>query len=141
MGFLQGGLVDMNSYRSTITAHSTGESELCAQAAGAMSCAYIRMGVSDILFNDSSRPWTVPFFTDSSAAIAMNNTERPTARNKHISKRFFYGRSQVQTGMLSFYHVGDEYSLADLGTKNLNADKASFKLSIVEVPVSDHAIG
>ena len=39
------------------------------------------------------------------------------------------------------HHIDADHSLADVGTKNLTAEESSYKLSIVEVPVSDHAIG
>ena len=38
-------------------------------------------------------------------------------------------------------HIDVDHSLPDVGTKNLTAEESSYKLSIVEVPVSDHAIG
>ena len=99
------------------------------------------MGVADILFNDPNRPWTIPFMTDSQAAIAMNSSERPTKRTRHIDRRYFFGRSERLASHIEFFHVGADYSLADVATKNLTEEESRYKLSMMEYPVSDHAIG
>ena len=141
MGFLQGGLVDAQSFVPQPIPHSTAESETMAISVGAMSCSYIRMGVSDVLFDNPERPWTVPFCSDSMAAIAMNNSDRPSRRSRHIERRWFYGRSEVQAARIKLHHVGADYSMADVGTKNLSHEESAYKLSLMEVPVTDHAIG
>ena len=45
------------------------------------------------------------------------------------------------SGKLEFHHVDAGHSLADVGTKNLPHEESAYKLSIMEVPVNDHAIG
>ena len=99
------------------------------------------MGIADILFDDPSRPWTVPVMSDSSAAIAMNNNSRPTRRIHHIDRQWFCARSEVASGRITLNNVGADYSLADVGTKNLTAEASAYKLSIMELPVMDHALG
>jgi hypothetical protein len=79
--------------------------------------------------------------SDSSAAIAMNSSNKPTKRNRHIDRRYFYGREEFLGAKLSFHHTGADFSLGDLGTKNLQHDESKYKLSIVEYPVSDHHVG
>ena len=61
-------------------------------------------------------------------------------RTRHIDRRWFYARDQCLQSRIKFHHVNDEYSLADLGTKNLSAESAAFKLSIVEKHVTDSEI-
>jgi hypothetical protein len=140
MGMFQGGIVDASSFVAPVVPNSTAESECIAIAVGAMSCAYIRMGINDILHNNPSRPWTVPFFSDSTSGIAMNTSEKPTSRSRHMDRRYFYGRSQAQQGNIKFYHIDGEYSITDIGTKNLTNEEAEYKLSVIEHKVSDHAI-
>jgi hypothetical protein len=69
----------------------------------------------------------------------MNSNERSTRRNRHIDRRHFYAREEFQSGKLSFHHVGADYSLADVGTKNLTAEEAAYKLSVMEHPISTPA--
>jgi hypothetical protein len=141
LGFYQGGIIDMSSFVAQPIPHSTAESETIAISVGAMACAYARMGIADILFDNADKPWTIPLISDSSAAIAMNSNNKPTKRNKHIDRRYFYGREEFLASKLEFHHIDADHSLADLGTKNLTAEESAYKLSIVEYPVTDHVIG
>jgi hypothetical protein len=141
LGFYQGGVIDASSFVPQPIPHSTAESETMAISLGAMACAYARMGIADILFDDPNRPWTIPMMSDSTAAIAMNSSNKPTKRNRHIDRRYFYGREECLSARLSFHHIGADYSLGDLGTKNLRPEESRYKLSIVEYPVSDHYTG
>jgi hypothetical protein len=99
------------------------------------------MGIADILFDNAEKPWTIPLISDSSAAIAMNSNNKPTKRNRNIDRRYFYGREEYLASRIEFHHIDADHSLADLATKNLTAEEASYKLSIVECPVTDHQIG
>jgi hypothetical protein len=134
-------MIDMSSFVAQPIPHSTAESETIAISLGAMACAYVRMGIADILFDDPTRPWTIPMISDSSAAIAMNTSNKPTRRNRHIDRRYFYGREEYLASKLIYHHIDADHSLADLGTKNLTTEEAAYKLSITEYPVSDHHIG
>ena len=141
IGFYQGGIVDACSFVAQPIPHSTAESETIAIALGAMGCSYVRKGIADVLFDQPERPWTVPFFSDSQAAIAMNQMEKPTKRNKHIDKRYFYGLQEKLAGRIDLLYVDTDHSLPDVGTKGLTAEEAKYKLSIMEYPVSDGAVG
>ena len=55
IGLFQGGVIDAGSFVPRPIAGSTMESEIMAMAAGAMTCAYARMGIADILFGDPLR--------------------------------------------------------------------------------------
>jgi len=141
IGFFQGGVIDAASFVPQPIPHSTAESETMAIGPGAMACAYARKAIADILFDDPDRPWTVPFISDSQAAIAMNNNERPTRRNKHIDSRYFYGRQERQRSRIEFHYLDTKFSIADIGTKNLPWEESANKLKILEYPVTDSAIG
>jgi hypothetical protein len=70
----------------------------------------------------------------------MNRNDRCTARTKHIERRWLYHRFLRQQGVISLHHVnGDRCNLADIGTK-CGAAEEDFKLSIMEVPVTDKSI-
>jgi len=141
MGFFQGGLIDASSFVAQPIPHSTAESETIALATGAMACTYARRGIASVLYDDPDRLWTVPMISDSQAAIAMNSQDKPTRRSRHIERRWFYARQERLASRLAFHHIDADHSLADLGTKNLTAEDAAYKLSIVERAVSDQAIG
>ena len=140
IGFFQGGAIDHNSFVPLPVANSTAEAETNALAAGTMAAAYTRRGIADILYNNEDKPWTVPIFSDSEAAIAMNSSEKVTKKSRHIERRWFYAKQEYMRSRVIFFHVRDQFSLADLGTKNLTAEEAKYKLSHIEVPVNDFAI-
>ena len=106
-----------------------------------MACSYHRKAIADVLFDEPERPWTVPFFSDSQAAIAMNKSEKPTKRNKHIDKRYFYGLQEKVAGRIDLLYVDTDHSLPDVATKGLTQEESSYKLSFMEHPVTDNAIG
>ena len=141
IGFCQGGVVDASSFVAQPIPHSTAESEMIAIALGAMACSYVRKAVADVLFDDPERPWTVPFLSDSQAAIAMNKSEKPTKRNKHIDKRYFYGLQEKLAGRIELLYVDTDHSLPDVATKGLTQEESQYKLSIMEYPVTDAAVG
>jgi hypothetical protein len=141
MGFLQGGCIDFSSFVPLPIAQSTAEAETNALCIGSMSSAHVRQGFMQIVTGDSSAPYTVPIFTDSSAAEAISKNDRDTKRTRHIDRRFQYARHARKSGHISVHHVnGDTYQLADLGTKNVPTEEASYKLSIIEAPSTDNAI-
>ena len=130
----------MSSFVEQPVPHSTAESETIAMACGAMACSYIRQGVASVIYNNPEKLWTVPMMVDSTSAILINEKDKPTRRTRHIDRRWFYARDQCLQSRIKFHHVSDEYSLADLGTKNLSAENAAFKLSMVEKHVTDSEI-
>ena len=133
--------MDASSFVPQPIPHSTAESETMALSLGAMACAYARMGIADVLHDDADRNWTIPMMSDSTAAILMNSSDKPTKRNRHIDRRWFYARNEKTGGRIEFFHVDADHSLADIATKNLPADESMYKLSIMEFPVTDHSIG
>ena len=116
MGFFQGGLVDMNSFVAQPVPHSTAELETMAIGLGAMAYSYARQAIADVLFDDDTKPWTVPFLSDSQAAIAMNESEKPTKRNKHIDKRYFFGRQEKMSSNVDYMYVDTTRCMPDVAT-------------------------
>lgn len=130
----QGGIVDMNSFVPSIIAQSSAESESNTMCVGAMAAANARMIIMELRTGDSGASYTVPMLVDSTAAIAINCNDKDTRRTRHIERRWLYTRSERRCGHLAIYHVsGDDYQLADLGTKSIPAPKARAKLAIIEV--------
>ena len=138
---LQGGLVDFSSFVPTPITMSSAEAEINAMTVGAMATNFLRQVICDVLYNDPSRPLTVPLLTDSSSGIFITQNDRDTRRTRHIERRWLYIRTSRMNGNIQVFHLpGDTYNLADPGTKNLSSKSASYKLSILEVPVQDSPI-
>jgi len=75
-------------------------------------------------------------FTSSSSGIAATRNQRLTSMSCHIACRWYYVRQARQAGHIQLLHIdGDKYQLADLGTKNVPATEALYKLSIIETSI------
>ena len=75
-------------------------------------------------------------FTDSLSGMAATRNQRTTSMSRHIARRWYYIRQARQAGHIHLLHIdGDKYQLADLGTKNVPASEAIYKLSLIETPV------
>ena len=137
----QGGLVDHSSFVPTPITLSSAEAEINAMTVGTMSASFLRQVIMDVLYNDSSKPFSVPMLTDSQSGIFITQNERDTKRTRHIERRWLYVRQERQCGHIVLYFLpGDEFNVADLGTKNVPAKSATYKLTIIEAPVSDSPI-
>ena len=92
----------------------------------------------EILSGNPSTPLTIPFYTDSSAALAITTNEKQTKRTRHIDLRYFYSCQAQSSGLISTHHVkGDEFQLADIGTKNLPSSVLFPKDNILVLPDSN----
>jgi len=79
--------------------------------------------------------FTVPVLTASSSGIAARN-QHVASMSCHIAGCWYYVRQARQAGHIQLLHIdGDKYQLADLGTKNVSATEASYKLSIIETSI------
>ena len=137
---LAGGPVSFSSFVPTILAMSTAEAEMNAMTSATVATIEIRRILSQVLFNDSQRPWTVPLFTDSKAAAAIAKSDKVNARNRHIERRQLCPRYAQQQGHIRILHIdGDKYQLADLGTKNTDSTDPTVaaKLEVIEAPCPD----
>jgi hypothetical protein len=140
IGMFMGGPIDYNSHVPNPIAMSSAEAETNALTVAVMAGSHTRMILNEALFgpDQSGRPYTIPFLIDSQAAFDISKNDKGTKRTRHIERRWLYCRNALQSGQISLHHVdGDEYQLADIGTKNLPAQKMAYKLSILEAPHSE----
>jgi hypothetical protein len=139
-GLIQGGLVDFSSFVPSPISSSSAESESNALCVGTLAANYARQVFCDIIYNNPSRPFTVPIFIDSSAAEAITKNDKDTHCTRHIEHRWLIHRKHRQAGLINIFHInGDKFNIADLGTKSTLSHSA-YKISIIDHPVSDHSI-
>ena len=135
MEFVQGGLVDLNSYVPAPVALSSAEAENNTLTVGTMSAVHIRQIIMDLRYDDPHQPFTVPVYIDSQAANAISNNDKDTKRTHHIECHWHYTHQAKATGTIITPHVpGDEFQLADIGSKNLPMSVAFPKLQVMEAP-------
>ena len=130
ISFINGGMVDHASHVPVPVAMSTGEAEYLGAGNACMSAAHLRMLVYDLQFlgtkqhtyenHDQIPPALIVL--DSEAAIAMANSDRDTARTRHISRRFHYVRHGVSRQEHVLAWVPTDEQMADLLTKSGNFD-------------------
>jgi hypothetical protein len=90
----------------------------------------------NLVYGDQDRPFTVPMFTNSLSGKAATRNQRSTSMSRHIARRWYYIRQARQAGHIQLLHInGNKYQLADLGTINIPALEATYKLSLIETPV------
>ena len=134
MILFQGGLIDHSSFVPNIVAMSSAEAEICAMCVGAMATCHFRQVYCDIMFDDPSRPYTVPILSDSKSGIISCGNDRDTKQTRHIDRRMYAIRLLIQHALVTLIFIpGDKYNVADLGTKNLSSPANSYKLSIIEI--------
>ena len=100
---INGGAVDHGSQMPVPIAMSTGEAEYLGAGNACMSAAHIRMLIYDMHNLGSpehsyTEPNSMPpaiIVLDSEAAMAMANSDRDTARTRHIARRYHYVRHGV----------------------------------------------
>ena len=77
-----------------------------------------------LFMNNPNDTLTVPILVDSNAAIAMNTSDQPTRRTRHVESRFWFGKQAIQEGKAAFVKVdGKTQQAADPGTKNQQASE------------------
>ena len=91
----QGGLIDHVSWVPFPVPQSTAESENNCYSAAVMRMKFTRRALSKILLNDFEASWTVPICVDSMAAIAMNQSEAPSCRTRHVESRYWYTKQSI----------------------------------------------
>jgi hypothetical protein len=137
----QGGIIDHSTFVPNPIALSSAEAEIYAMTVAAMATNHIRQVFCEAIFGDPDRPYSVPLLTDSKSGIFITQNNRDTKRTRHIERRWLFIRQcRQQSYIIVFFLAGDAYNVADLGTKNCSTPANQFKLSIVEVPVTDYPI-
>jgi hypothetical protein len=82
----------------------------------------------EVLYGNKNRQFTVPFYTDSSATLAIASNTRGTHCTRHIARHYLCCQQAVAVGDISLHHInGNAYQLADIGTKNIPAATAAYK--------------
>jgi hypothetical protein len=140
IGMFMGGPIDFNSHVPNPIAMSSAEAETNALTVAVMAGTHTRMILNEALFgpDQSARPYTIPFLIDIQAAFDISKNDKDTKRTRHIERRWLYCQNAYQSGQINLFHVdGDDYQLADIGTKNLPASKMAYKLSVLESPHSE----
>ena len=98
-----------------------------------MATNYFCQVLCDVLHDSPSRPLTIPILSDSQSGIHWTSSDKEVKTTRHIERRLSAIRLWVANGVLSVHFInGDEYNVADLGTKNCSSPANSYKLSIVE---------
>ena len=124
--YYQGGVIEASS--SVPVALSSAEAESNMGALASRATAYIRMLLLDLRGLDPDLVVTVPLLLDNSAAQSIGHTFRNTEHTRHIARRWFYTRSQIQLGFIRIYWIPNEFMVADALTKNLDGANPSFLL-------------
>ena len=116
---------------------SSAESENNCYSAAIMRMRYTKKALCKILFKAPEAQMTVPICVDSTAAIAMNNSENPTKKTRHVESRYWYGRTSIQEGHAKLIKVdGATQQPADIGTKNQSDKETKYYRYLFEAPRS-----
>ena len=123
----QGGIIDHISWVPNPVPLSTAESESNCYSAAIARSRFPFKAICNILYGNPNYDYTIPIFVDSSAAIAMNTTDKPTKRTRHIESRYWYGKQQCAQGRAKLYKVdGATQQAADIGTKIIQAHESRY---------------
>ena len=123
---INGGAVDHGSQMPVPIAMSTGEAEYLGAGNACMSAAHIRMLIYDMRelgspehsYVEPNKMPSAIIVLDSEAAMAMANSDRDTARTRHIARRYHYVRHGVAQKDHTLVWVKSEDQVADFLTKN-----------------------
>ena len=100
-----------------------------------MRMRYTKKAIAKILFGSEDTQLTVPVGVDSTAAIAMNTSENPTRKTRHVESRYWYAKSSIREGHAARVKVdGATQQPADPGTKNQNDRETQYYRYLFEAP-------
>ena len=125
-------MIDFNSVVTSPVALSSAEAEVNILTIGTISSMHSRMIIMEILTGSPNTSLTIPVYTDSSAALAITANERTSQRTRHIDRRYLFSRDAYAKCYIDPFHVkGEDFQLADIGTKNLAAAKLFAMISLI----------
>ena len=131
----QGGLIDHTSWIPNPIPLSTAESENNCYSAAVMRMRYIKKAICHIILGSPEAPLTVPILVDSTAAMAMNQSDNPTRRTRHVESRHWYGRTSTLQGHCAWVKVdGATQQPADPGTKIQSHKETRYYRYLFEAP-------
>jgi len=129
-------LINFSSFFPNPIAASSCESETNTMTVAVMASRQTAMIYCNLVYGDQDRPFTVTMFPDSLSGMAATRNQRTTSMSRHIARRWYYIQQARQAGHIKLLHNdGNKYQLANLGTKNVPASEATYKLSLIETPV------
>ena len=132
---MQGGLIDHVSWVPNPIPMSTAESENNCYSAACMRILYTMKAIKKIFMGSTEATYTVPVLVDSSAAIAMNTSENPSRRTRHVASRHWFARQSQQQGHTALVKVdGKTQQPADIGTKLFKEDDSAYYRALFEAP-------
>ena len=118
--FMNGGPITWKSKVSCSIALSSAEAELFASVHCAKEIAHIRR-LCKLLGIEQLEPTTM--YDDSTAAIAINNSDATTARLRHIEIKWFFVRQLREQGLVRMKKIHTDENVSDHLTKALAAPK------------------
>ena len=118
--FMNGGPITWKSKVSCSIALSSAEAELFASVHCAKEIAHIRR-LCKLLGIEQLEPTTM--YDDSTAAIAINNSDATTARLRHIEIKWFFVRQLRGQGLVRMKKIHTDENVSDHLTKALAAPK------------------
>ena len=135
--FHQGGVIDHISWVPNPIPLSTAESENNCYSAAVMRASYVTKILCKLWYDNADASYTVPICVDSSAAKAMNESDCPSRKTRHVESRCWFGKLARQQGRVRCVKVdGDTQQPADIGAKNVLWDKTNHHLPMIEAAKS-----
>lgn len=130
---VQGGLIEHTSWVPNPVPLSTAESESNCYSVAIMKILSTMKAFAPLFMGNPNDTLTVPILVDSNAAIAMNTSDQPTRRTRHVESRFWFGKQAIQEGKAAFVKVdGKTQQAADPGTKNQQAPEYEHYMDLFE---------
>ena len=100
-----------------------------------MRMRYTKKAIAKILFGSEDTQLTIPICVDSTAAIAMNTSDNPTRKTRHVESRYWYAKTSINEGHAKLVKVdGATQQPADIGTKNQNDREMQYYRYLFEAP-------
>ncbi|KAD6796057.1 hypothetical protein E3N88_06953 [Mikania micrantha] len=121
--FIGSGVVSWSSKKQAVVALSTTEAEYVSAAAGACQTVLLRKMLQKLKI-DQKEPTTI--WCDNRSAVFMINNQAFHSRTKHISIKFHYNRSLLDSGEIQVKSCDTKGQVADIFTKALGAEKFLF---------------
>ena len=122
--FSQGGPVDFATFVPVPIAMSSAEAEINASANAGMALSHVRMLCNEMNNTEVDQLWDPPILQlcDSSSAVTIINSEKDVKSLRHCKRRLMYSRQVTKEKEQCTVFISNEYMMADIGTKNLDAE-------------------
>ncbi|MGA1256804.1 MAG: reverse transcriptase domain-containing protein, partial [Candidatus Nanopelagicaceae bacterium] len=118
--FYMGMCVTYAAFRTAITPLSSAEAEYLAITRAVQALIPI-IGILKFI-GTSCEHASVPVMTDNKAAIQLADSDTSSRRMRHVVTRMAYLKEQIESGVITLYHIYSKGMVADIFTKPLLAD-------------------